>query len=150
VCAGTSSTRAASLMDCLAVGAPAPTPGACSSAASTALGEGSAGSHLSAGACPPSLSSSSSSSSSDDEYSEVAGGESSYCSHCRNSSLLCSWRSCRRILFSFLHAARSYSRRCATRALGLGAWAGRTARRSRSPAARDERKLRARRHLTDK
>jgi hypothetical protein len=28
----------------------------------------------------------------------------------------CSWRSCRQILFSFLRAARSCTRRCATRA----------------------------------
>jgi hypothetical protein len=91
----------------------------------------------------PSLSSSSSS---DDEYSKVAGEESPYCSRSRNSSLLYSRRSHRRILFSFLRAARSCSRCCAARALGLGAWAGRTARRSRSPAAGNERKVRPRRH----
>jgi hypothetical protein len=140
--------RAASLMGCLATGAPTPAPGAVSSAASAALGEGGTGSHLSGRARPPSLSSSSSSS--DDEYSEVAGGESPCCSRSRNSSLLCSRRSRRRILFSFLHAARSCSHRCAARALGLGAWAGRIARHPRSPAAGDERKLRPRRRLTDK
>jgi hypothetical protein len=63
--------------------------------------------------CPPSLSSSSSC---DDEYSEVAGEESPSCSRSRNSSVLCSHRSCHRILFSFLRAARSCSRRCAARA----------------------------------
>jgi hypothetical protein len=36
------------------------------------------------------------------------------------------------------------------RALGLGAWAGQTARRSRSPAARNERKVRRRRHVARK
>jgi hypothetical protein len=84
------------------------------------------------GGCPPSLSSSSSSP--DDEYSEVVGGESPCCSRSRNSSSLCSRRSRRRIL-RFLRVARSCSRRCAARALGLGVWAGRTARRSRSPSA---------------
>jgi hypothetical protein len=39
-CAGTSAARAASSVDRLVAGAPAPTPGACSSAASAALGEG--------------------------------------------------------------------------------------------------------------
>jgi hypothetical protein len=72
--AGTSAARAASLMDCMAAGAPAPAPGAGSSSTSAALGEGSAGSHLSGRARPPSLSSSFSSS--DDEYSKVAGEES--------------------------------------------------------------------------
>jgi hypothetical protein len=62
-----------SLVGCLAAGAPAPTLGAVSSAASAALGERGEGSHLSRGARPPSLSSSSSLS--DDEYSEVPGGE---------------------------------------------------------------------------
>jgi hypothetical protein len=124
---GASTPCDASLVGCLAAGAPAPAPGAFSSAASAALGEGGEGSHLSGGACPPSLSSSSSS---DDEYSEVAGEESPSYSRSRNSSLLCSRRSRRRILFSFLRAARSCSRCCAARALGLGAWAGRTTRRS--------------------
>jgi hypothetical protein len=91
-------------------------------------GRGGEGSHLSGGARPPSLSSSSSS---DDEYSEVAREESPSCSRSRNSSLLCSRCSRRRILFSFLRAARSCSRRCAARMhSGLEAWAGRTVRRS--------------------
>jgi hypothetical protein len=68
--AGASAARTAPSVGRLAVGTSAPAPGACSSAASTALGEGSAGSHLSEGACPLSLSSSSPSP--DDEYSEVA------------------------------------------------------------------------------
>jgi hypothetical protein len=117
----TSVARVATLMGCLAEGALAPAPGALSSAASAALGEGGASSHLSGRARPPSLSSSSSF---DDEYSEVAGEESPCCSRSRNSSLLYSQRSRRRILFSFLHAVRSYSRRCATharaRARGVG------------------------------
>jgi hypothetical protein len=110
--AGASATRVASLMGCLETSAPAPAPGAVSSAASAALGEGAAGSHLSGRARPPSLPSSSSSS--DDEYSEVTGEESPCCSRSRNSSLFCSRRSRRRILFS-LRAARSYSCCCATR-----------------------------------
>jgi hypothetical protein len=69
---GTSVVCAASSVDRPPAGAPAPAPGTRSSAASAALGEGGVGSHLSGGACPPSLSSSSSSS--DDEYSGVAGG----------------------------------------------------------------------------
>jgi hypothetical protein len=81
---------------------------------------GGAGSHLSGRAHPPSLPSSSS----DDEYSEVAGEESPFCSRSWNSSLLCSQRSQRRILFSSLRAARSCSRRCAAharaRAWGMG------------------------------
>jgi hypothetical protein len=88
--AGASAARVASLVGCLEVGTPAPAPGAVSSAASAALGEGGEGSHLSGRVCPPSLSTSSSS---DDEYSEVAGEESPYCSRSRNSSLLCSQRS---------------------------------------------------------
>jgi hypothetical protein len=44
--AGASAARTASLVGCLAAGAPAPAPGAVSSAASAALGEGGAGSHL--------------------------------------------------------------------------------------------------------
>jgi hypothetical protein len=77
--AGTSAARAASSVDRPAAGASAPAPGACSSAASVTLGEG-GGCKLPPlrGARPPSLSSSSSSP--DDEYSEVAGGESPYCS----------------------------------------------------------------------
>jgi hypothetical protein len=110
---GASAMRVAPSVDRLVAGAPVLAPGACSSAASTALGEGAAGSHLSRGAYPPSLSSSSPSS--DDEYSEVAGGESPCCSHNRYSSSLCSQRSRRRILRS-LHAACSCSRRCAARA----------------------------------
>jgi hypothetical protein len=117
--AGTSTARVASSVDRPAAGASAPAPGACSSAASAALGEGGACSHLSGGARPPSLSSSSSSP--DDKYSEVAGEESLYCSHSQNSSSLCSRRSRRRILRSFLRATRSYCCRCAARALGLGA-----------------------------
>jgi hypothetical protein len=112
--AGTSTACSASSIDRLAADASAPAPGACSSAASAALGEGGAGSQLSGGACSPSLSSSSSSP--DDEYSDVSGGESPCFSHSWNSSLLCSWRSRRRILRSFLRAARSCSRRCAARA----------------------------------
>jgi hypothetical protein len=50
--AGASAARIASLMGCLAAGAPAPTPGIVSSAASVALGEGGAGSHLSGRARP--------------------------------------------------------------------------------------------------
>jgi hypothetical protein len=75
--AGASAAHAASLIGCLAAGAPVPAPGDVSSAASAALGEGGEGSHLSGRVRPPSLSSSSSS---DDEYSEVAGEESPSCS----------------------------------------------------------------------
>jgi hypothetical protein len=63
--AGASAARVASLLGCLAVGAPTLAPGAVSSAASAAVGEGGEGSHLSSGARPPSLPSSSSS---DNEY----------------------------------------------------------------------------------
>jgi hypothetical protein len=110
--ASTSAARAASFVDRPAAGAPAPAPGTCSSAASTALGEGGAGSHLSGGACPPSLSSSFSS---DDEYSDVAGGESPCCLRSRNSSSLYSRRSRRRIPLSFFCATRTCSRHCAVR-----------------------------------
>jgi hypothetical protein len=51
--AGTSAARAASIIDRLAKGAPAPAPDACSLAAPTALGEEGAGSHLSKRARPP-------------------------------------------------------------------------------------------------
>jgi hypothetical protein len=134
--AGASAVRVASLMGCLVAGA-------ASSAASAALGEGGAGSHLSGRARPPSLSSTSSS---DDENSEVAREESPYFSRSRNSSLLCSRRSRRRILFSFLRAGAAPH----ARALGLGAWVGRTVWRSRSPAVGNERKVRPRRHAASK
>jgi hypothetical protein len=111
-CAGASAARVTSLVGCLVAGAHAPSPGAVSSAASAALGEGGEGSHLSGRVRPPSLSSSSP----DDESSEVAGGESPCCSGSRNSSSRCSRCSRRRILFSFLRAARSCSHRCAARA----------------------------------
>jgi hypothetical protein len=111
--AGTSAARVASLVSGLAAGAPAPAPGTVSSAASAALGEEGEGSHLSGGARPPSLSSSCSP---DDEYSSVPGEESPCCSRSRNSSLLCSRRSRRRMLRSLLRAACSYSRRCTARA----------------------------------
>jgi hypothetical protein len=83
--AGASVARVTSLVGRLAVGAPAPAPGAVSSAASAALGEGGEGSHLSGGVRLPSLSSSSLP---DDEYSLVPGEESPCCSRSRNSSLL--------------------------------------------------------------
>jgi hypothetical protein len=121
VLAGTSAARAASSTDRSAVGASAPTVSACSFAASTSLSDGGGGFHLSRGA-PPSLSSSSSSS--DDEFSGVVWGESPWCSHSRYSSSCCYRRSRRRILFSFLRAARSCSRRCmarmTARARGVG------------------------------
>jgi hypothetical protein len=139
--AGTSTACTASSVDRPAAGAPAPAPGTCSSAT---LGEGGAGSHLSGGACPPSLSSSSAP---DDQYSEVVGGESPCCSHSRNSSSFCSQRSRRRILFSFFRAARSCSRSCAARAPGLGVWAGRTTQRSRPPSAREDETSESQRHM---
>jgi hypothetical protein len=129
-----SAARAASFVDRLVAGASAPAPGACSSAASAALGEGGAGSHLSRGACPPSLSSTSPSP--DDEYSEVAGGESPCYSRNRYSLSRYSRCSHRRILRSFLRAARSCSHRCTARALGLEAWAGWTACHSWTLSAR--------------
>jgi hypothetical protein len=110
---GTSAACAASSVDRPTVGASTPAPGTRSSVASAALGEGGAGSHLSRGACPPSLSSSSSP---DDEYSDVAGGESPCCSRSWNSSSLCSRRSRRWIPRSFLRAAHSCSRRYTARA----------------------------------
>jgi hypothetical protein len=112
--AGASEARIASLIVCLAAGTPAPAPGTVSSAASTALGEGGEGCHLSGGARPPSLSSSSSAP--HDEYSSVPGEESPCCSRSRNSSLLRSRHSRRRRLRSLLRAARSCSHRCAARA----------------------------------
>jgi hypothetical protein len=53
--AGASATRAASSVDLLVAGAPAPAPGARSSIASTTLSEGGAGSHLSGGLPPITL-----------------------------------------------------------------------------------------------
>jgi hypothetical protein len=123
-CAGTSAACADSSVDRPVAGASTPGPGACSSAAFTALGDGGAGSHLSGGACPPSLFSSSSR---DNEYSDVTGGESPCCLCSWNSSSPCSRRSRRRIPRSFLRAARSCSRCCTACTLGLGVWAGQTA-----------------------
>jgi hypothetical protein len=120
--AGASTARVAPLVSCLVAGAPAPAPGTVSSAASTALGEGGEGSHLSGGARPPSLSSSFSSP--DDDYSSVPGEESPCCSRSQNSSLLPSRRSRRRMLRSLLRAACSCSHCCAAharaRARGVG------------------------------
>jgi hypothetical protein len=65
-----SAARGISSTYCPAAGASAPAPGACSSAASAALGEGAQG-PTSQGACPTSLSSFSQFP--DNEYSEVAG-----------------------------------------------------------------------------
>jgi hypothetical protein len=114
---------AASSADRPVAGASAPTTGACSSAASAALGDGGGGFHLSGGARPPSLSSSSSSDN-DDEFSRVAGRESPCCSRSRYSSLCCSLRSRRRMLLSFRRVAHSCSHRCAAqvaaRARGVG------------------------------
>jgi hypothetical protein len=125
-----SAARAGTSVAHPAAGTSTPAPGTCSSAVSAALGEGGAGSHLSGG-LPPSLSSSSSSP--DDEYSDVAGGESPCCSRSQNSSLLCFRR----------------SRRCAAHALGLGAWVGRTARRSRPPSAGKNEMSESRRHVAE-
>jgi hypothetical protein len=143
-----SAARAAPSIYYLAVGTSAPAPGTCSSAASATLGEGGAGSHLLEGACPPSLSSSSPSP--NDEYSEVARGESPCCSRSRYSSSCCSRHSRRRILRSFLRVAHSCSRRCAARGEGgLGAWAGRTARRSQPPSARKSEMSELQRRITE-
>jgi hypothetical protein len=49
-----------------------------------------------------------------------------------------------------LRAARSCSHRCTSRACGLGAWAGQTTQRSRSPAAGEERRVRLRRYAAIK
>jgi hypothetical protein len=93
-----------------------------------ALVRGREGFHLSEGAYPPLLSSFSSSP--DDEFFRVAGGESPYCSRSRYSSSRCSRHSRRRILFSFLRAARSCTCRCvalaAAWAWGVG-WSDRAA-----------------------
>jgi hypothetical protein len=110
---GTSAVRATSSPDCPVAGATTPVAGACSSAASTALGDGGGGFNLS-GARPLSLSSEDDDD--DDEFSGVVEGESPCCSRSRYSSLCCSRRSRRWILLSFLRAAHSCSRRCAARA----------------------------------
>jgi hypothetical protein len=96
---GAPAMRAASSTDRQAAGVSTPIAGACSSAASTTLGDGGGGFHLSGGHPPLS------SSSFDGEFSGVARGESPYCSRSRYSSLCCSRRSQRRILLSFLRAA---------------------------------------------
>jgi hypothetical protein len=114
--AGASVAPAGASTDGLAVGTSTPTTGTNSTAASSARGDGGAGSHLSEVVRPPSLSSSSS----DDEFASASGGESPYCSCNRYSSLYCSRCSRRLSLFSFAHAARSRSRRCAARP---AAWA---------------------------
>jgi hypothetical protein len=74
---GASTVRATSSTDRPVAGASTPAAGAFSSAASSTLGDGGGGFHLSGGAHPLSLSSSSSSS--DDEFSGVVGGESPCC-----------------------------------------------------------------------
>jgi hypothetical protein len=134
--AGASAARVASLVGCLAAGAPAPAPGAVSSAASAALGEGGEGSHLSGRARPPSPT-----------RRRVLrgrrGGESQLLTQLKHLTPLFPvlpspdpllLLACRPLLLPRLRRAR-----------GLGAWAGRTARRSQSRAAGNKRKVRPRR-----
>jgi hypothetical protein len=92
-------------------GGSAPASGTNSTAAASASGDRGAGSHLSEVVCSPSLSSSSF----DDEFVDASGGESPCCSRSRYSSLCCSMHSHCLILFSFVRAARSYSRCCVAR-----------------------------------
>jgi hypothetical protein len=144
----TSTARVASLMGCLAEGALAPAPGALSSAASATLGEGaqaptSWGELVPHRSPPPPRSTTSTPNSpgrtvptaraaktlhSSVPGAPVAGSSSSSCA-----------------LPAPVPTAAPHMH-----TLGLGEWAGRTARRSRSPAARKERKVRRRRHAASK
>jgi hypothetical protein len=114
--AGTSATSTTPSIDRLVAGASAPAPGACSSAASTALGVGGAGSHLSGGpaACRflPLLPF--------PTTSTPRSPREPCCSRSRYSSSRCSRRYRRWILCSFLHVARSCSRHRAERAWARG------------------------------
>jgi hypothetical protein len=133
---GTSAARAASSTDRPAVDASAPAPGACSSAASTALGEGGTRSHLSGGPAPccfllllPLPTTSTPRSPGEKVPAARAAGTP-------------------RPAVPGAPAAGSSSPSCASptlapalaprvRLLGLGAWAGRTARHLRSPSAKN-------------
>jgi hypothetical protein len=135
--ADASVARAASLVGCLAAGAPAPAPSAVSSAASAALGEGGKGSHLSRGAhphrsppSPPRPTTSTPKSPGRRVPAARAAGT-------------------RHFSVPGVPVAGSSSPSCAPLALapaivphanvlGLGAWAGRTARRSRPSPAKSE------------
>jgi hypothetical protein len=132
---GASMVRAAPSVDCLGVGTSAPTPGTCSSAAFATLGEGSAGSHLSEGASPVAFFLFSLS------RRRVLRG------HRRRESLLLTQPVFLVPLFPPPGAptAGSFAPSCVpltpapadvprARTLRLGAWAGRTARRSRPPS----------------
>jgi hypothetical protein len=143
--AGTSTACADSSVDRPAAGASALALGACSSVASAALGEGGAGSHLSRGAWPPSLFSSSFSS--DNESSDVAGGKPLLLAQLEffvpllpelppsDPPLLLTRRP---LLFPPLRRMR---------ALGLGAWAGRTALHSQPPSAKEDEMSKSRRRM---
>jgi hypothetical protein len=106
--------------DSLTAGGSAPAPGANSTAAPSARGDGGTGSHLSEMVHSPSLSSSSS----DDEFANIGGGESPCCSRSWYSSLYCSRRSRQLSFFSFARVAHSYSRRCAARQAALARGVG--------------------------
>jgi hypothetical protein len=130
-CAGASVARAAPSIDRLAAGASAPAPGTCSSAASVALGEGGAGSHLSGGAHP--------------HHSPLPPPPTTNTPRPPDERVLAACEA------GIPHpsipgtpAAGSFAPSCAPpalapaaapRARGLGAWVGRTARRPRPPSA---------------
>jgi hypothetical protein len=143
--AGASAARVASLMGCLAMDAPAPAPGPVSSAASAALGKGVQAPPLGESSSPIAL--------------LLLVRRRVLRSHQGRVSLLLAQLELltplfptllspdpilllahRPLLFPPLRRARAWAR----------AWAGQTARRSRSPAAGDERKVRPRRHAVSK
>jgi hypothetical protein len=141
--AGTSAACVASSVDRSAADTSAPAPGACSFAASAALGEGGVGSHLSGGPPrhfpPPLLPPMTSTPTSPGEKVPAA-------------------RAAGTLRLSAPGApgagspAPSYAPpapvpAATPRALGLGVWAGRTAQRSRPPSAREDETSESRRHM---
>jgi hypothetical protein len=134
---GASAARGASLVGCLVAGAPAPTPGAVSSAASAALGEavkaptsrGEPGPHHFPPSCPRLTTGTPRSRGRRAPAARAAGTPHSSVPGAPVAG--CSAPSCALLAPVLASAPRA-------RVLGLGAWAGRTARRSRPLSARNK------------
>jgi hypothetical protein len=137
---GTSAACAASSVDRPTVGASTPAPGTRSSVASAALGEGGAGSHLSRGACPhhfpPLLLPTTSTPTSPGE--KVPAARAAGIPHPSAPGVLAAGSP----VPSYAPPTLVPVATPRARVFGLEAWAGRTARRSRPPSAREDENVR--------
>jgi hypothetical protein len=138
-----SAARTASFVDCQAAGAPAPAPSACSSAASAALGEGGAASHLSGGPAPrhfphPLLPPTTSTPTSLGETVPAARGA---------GTLHLSAPGAGSPAHSSAPPAPVPAAAPRAPAPGIGVWAGRTVQHPRPPSTREDETLESRRHM---